>query len=634
MARYRLVGRLETGELAELYKASRDGADVVIKLFHPKTSDLAYARDIADTARILNPLSHEGILHYLEVGTVHRRLAVAREWVNGYSLGQALQRLATKEVVLPPTVAMHIIIQILESVQKGHEAGCIHGAITPGNVIIGTGGQAAIADFGALKALQASPALKGFLNKGRGTYRAPEVARGEEVTVESDIYSLGAIAYELLTLRELNPGKGMSVRREPIAPPSRVDRRINSRIDPIIMRAVDLVAGRRFRSCHEMVTAMRNYLSATGGMPSREDVQKFVQDLFPNEVRLELSRDVPFSEEFELAEVTGAAFDGPEPERSEVVPPRAAFSSGEHGMDEVVLPKVEVERPAQNDARTIEGAPAFDVPPAEDWVAPSAKQGRPSGPRLRPGGLPLSASGPSQNTSALKGRVRVVEDFEAARAPKDTVAPPPVDEDEHRATVKSPPVAAPLRHDTPEEPRPPTTDAAQTQPQKFSTVEVRVAQREEQKRKLIIAAIAIGLVAVASFGLAVWKFKEPRALPRHEPPPNLRIVEATTVRETPTHREEPTRPEPTEPARPDTPRPGDLAFLTVESNRPAWVYIDGVKLKGRTPLAKTAVQPGTRTITLESIGSGEKKQFSLTFSRGQLRKVIENFEATPVRRAR
>ena len=55
-ASYRLTGRIETGDLAELYKASQDSSgDVVVKLFHPKTSDPTYARVLAETSRVLNP---------------------------------------------------------------------------------------------------------------------------------------------------------------------------------------------------------------------------------------------------------------------------------------------------------------------------------------------------------------------------------------------------------------------------------------------------------------------------------------------------------------------------------------------------------------------------------------------------
>lgn len=286
---YRLTGRTEAGDLAELYEALLlPTLPVAVKLFLPRTSDPAYARELAETVRLLQPVRHPGILHTVDLGFVRQRLAVVREDVDGFTLGIALQRLNTKEVLLPPTVALSIVIQLLEAVQLAHDAGVVHGAITPGNVLLSREGYPAICDFGALRALLSVPQLKRtFAHRGRNTYRAPEVARGEPPTEASDVYSLGAIAYELLTLREpVVPGSGVSTRRETLPPPSRLDRRINSRLDPAVMRALDPAPQRRFRSCDEFAQALRNFLSAGGGLPGAEDVARFVSELFPNEVSL------------------------------------------------------------------------------------------------------------------------------------------------------------------------------------------------------------------------------------------------------------------------------------------------------------------------------------------------------------
>src|SRR5438874_7906806 len=136
-AEYRLTGRIESGELAELYKGVRDSAEpVVIKLFHQKTSDPTYAREMAEVSRVINPLPYPGLLHVVEVGLVKKRLAVVREDVDGFNLGIALQRLNTKEVLLAPAVALQLVIELCEIVQRAHDAGVIHGAITPGNVLL------------------------------------------------------------------------------------------------------------------------------------------------------------------------------------------------------------------------------------------------------------------------------------------------------------------------------------------------------------------------------------------------------------------------------------------------------------------------------------------------------------------
>lgn len=357
---YRLTGRIEEGELAELCKASRQsGGDVVVKLFHPRTSDPAYARNLAETSRLLGALNQPGIVQYLDIGFVKQRLAVVREYVDGFTLGTALHRLHTKEVLLPTPLALYFIIQLLDAAQRAHDSGVVHGAITPGNVQLSRAGVPWLSDFGALRALLAVPQLKAtFAGRGRGAYRAPEVGRGEPATEQSDVYSLGAIAYELLTLREPEASGGLSTRREGLPPPSRLDRRINSRLDPIVMRALDPSAQRRFRSCGEFAHALRNFLGASGGMPGTDDLRRFASELFPNEVNLVTLGPAPFTESFALTPVSGAELShlhAEALEKSVIIRPTFSRSA----LTE-----------AESNAQTVEAAPAF-----EEFKPPEPERG-------------------------------------------------------------------------------------------------------------------------------------------------------------------------------------------------------------------------------------------------------------------
>ncbi|WP_171818853.1 serine/threonine-protein kinase, partial [Pyxidicoccus fallax] len=442
-ATYRLTGRIETGELAELYEGLQlPGVEVVVKLFHPKTSDPAYALDLAETTRLLQPVRHPGILHVVDIGVVRQRLAVIREDVDGFTLGTALQRLHAKEVVLPPPVALYIVIQLLEAVQAAHDAGVLHGALTPGNVVLSRDGTPAVCDFGALRALMAVPQLRrSFAGRGRGTYRAPEVSRGEAHTEQSDIYSLGAIAYELLTQREpvVAGGGGVSTRRgEGLPPPSRLDRRINARLDPLILRALESGPQRRFRSCGEFASSLRNFLSMSGGMPGPDDVRRFVSELLPSEMSLAgLVGPAAFKEPFTLEPISGAEMDDIQAEEPEAsIIQRAPFSRS--------LSEDEASADTQDAA-----APAFAEYRPEDYEpAPAARRPDPvgegettgpgqAGPLERgweapPGAAPPKprrqlvpqggANGQQPTRAGMRNpRVKVVEDFSG---------PGPSDEDE------------------------------------------------------------------------------------------------------------------------------------------------------------------------------------------------------------
>ena len=757
---YRLIGRTEAGDLAELYESLLlPSIPVAVKLFLPRTSDPAYARSVAETVRLLQPVRHPGLLHVVDVGFVRQRLAVVREDVDGFTLGVALQRLNTKEVLLPPTVALSIVIQLLETVQLAHDAGVVHGAITPGNVLLARDGFPAICDFGALQALLSVPQLKRtFAHRGRSAYRAPEVTRGETPTEASDVYSLGAIAYELLTLREaVVPGSGVSTRREALPPPSRLDRRINSRLDPSIMRALDPAPQRRFRSCGEFAQALRNFLSAGGGLPGAEEVARFVSELFPNEVSIAAPGPVPFAEPFQLEAVSGAEMEDLHAEEYEAsIVQRAPYS------------RAPTEKEAS--AETQEAAPGFeefrpedyasdDDAPLDDEPEPAGEvrstELSPAGPLEQgwdapPGVLAQKSRRPDSPASARAGRnprVKVIEDFSgpplgddeppvptgrrAAMRPGPALGDdePPVPTGRRAAmrpaqspgAEEEPPKrpalrpakgaggrapgqetailpagggapAAPAAADVtvlrqqsrgraeatealPAEPRserrmaPPKaegrvrSDMAEPAPsdrhlpvhQRFDTVETprvdAVAAGTRRKRLLFIAG-GIALVGLFMFAVAAWRLgleqvQEPE-LPRYDP--NAPAANGTqTPPANPSALKPIAPPPPAPPANPgardiededvdeDTAEPGvpsknQRAFLTLRTNLPANVFIDGAKVRRTTPLLNYPVRAGTRDIRVVAISTGEQKDFQLRFSRGQHQKLDEQFQPPPTRR--
>ncbi|MCE9671132.1 serine/threonine protein kinase [Myxococcus stipitatus] len=680
-ATYRLTGRIESGELAELYEAIlAPSSDVVVKLFHPKTSDPTYALDLAETTRLLQPVRHPGILHVVDIGVVRQRLAVVREDLDGHLLGTALQRLHMKDVVLPPAVALYIIIQLLDAVQQAHDAGVLHGALTPGNVVLGRSGQPAICDFGAIRALTAVPQLrKSFAGRGRGTYRAPEVSRGDAPSEQSDVYSLGAIAYELLTQREpVAPGGGgVSTRRsEGLPPPSRLDRRINARLDPLILRALDPSAGRRFRSCAEFANALRNFLSASGGMPTAEDVRRFVGELFPNEMSVSLAPPV-FKEPFTLEPISGAEMDAlgaEEPEASIVqrAPYSRALTEEEANAEtqEAAGPAFEDYRPqdyepdiAPSHASTRAPQPS---PPtegegtqlaaglAQGWDAPPGAA--PPKPRRQQG----QGAGAGQGAAKPPGRnprLRVVEDFSSPAPPPDDDeefsvvgrraaaraaakrAAPPVD---RSRTLPDPmpavaPVARPREDIAMPPPSAPALPAAALPSRPGGTTTDHEVRRIQGRRGMLVAiAGAIALVGFISFAIAAWKLggsdddtalddaPMPELAPVPPPPPEAirppptpaqSRAQAEARAEEAAGGEE----EPLSASRP--PPKNQRGFLTVEANVPARVYIDGALVARSTPLTRFPVRVGVRSIMLVAISTGERQQLELRIEKGKLRQV-------------
>ncbi|MBJ6765594.1 serine/threonine protein kinase [Myxococcaceae bacterium JPH2] len=670
-ASYRLVGRVESGDLAELYDALQlPAGEVAVKLFHPKTSDPAYARDLADTTRALQPVRHPGILHVLDMGFVKQRLAVVRQDVDGATLGVALQRLNTKEVLLPTPVALHIVIQLLDAVQLAHEAGVVHGALTPGNLLLSREGLPAVCDFGALKALLAVPQLKkSFANRGRSAYRALEVSRGEAPTAQSDIYSLGAVAYELLTLREaVVPGSGVSTRRESLPPPSRLDRRLNARMDPIIMRALDPTPQRRFRSCGEFAGALRNFLSASGGMPGPEDVRRFVGELFPNEVSVATLGPVPFADDFTLLPVSGAEVESLHAEELEAsVVQRAPYSRSLTDMEAVAetqeaSPMFEEYRP--QDFEPQEDAPigslthagtapvaegegtAFESPEviAQAWDAP-------------PGAAPAKSRRPHHGASGAVSakpaqrnpRVKVIEDFAEPLPPEDDDEPSIFS---RRAAALAaaragPPRGADAKARSDIALPPPSSVSNPIVGKRLATEEFAMARAAERRARLRVFVLSASMIGACVVAIGAWRMsnrtpsggsalderppmirRAPTPAPPNPPPDGefrnpsaLRPITATPPVAVPM------------PAEDDGGDAEDAAtraqrgYLSLHTNVPATVYIDGIRLNRRTPLVRYPVKVGSRHIRVVANGTGEDKSFDLRFTRGQHQKLEEHFQS-------
>lgn len=627
MVQYTLAGRIESGELADLYRATRtDGRSVVVKLFHQRTSDPAYARQLAQTVRALAPLKHPGLVSVFELGLVKQRLAVIYDDVARVTLGQALTRLNTKEVLLAPGLAVAMVLELLDAMAMAHQAGVVHGALTPGNVVLTPDGHAAIRDFGALKALFASTALaRQFGARGRSGYRAPENTKGDDLSIEGDIYSVGAILYALLTLKEPSTGEGpnVSTRRGAVPPPSRIDRRLNPRLDPVVLRALDSSPSRRFRSAQDFAQGLREFLSQAGGLPSREEHKRFVSTLFPAEVNIEHLGPPLFTESFALDEVTGADLDvsvevpEPEPRRpflSSEIPTQSELPMLDDGPPDDSGHKTQPELPqaAPRDAATTMPLPEPGPPRVESgqfpsWVAPPA-----ASPVRRAGAPAESDSG----TRALERRVRVIEDFQALekkpdeRHPNQDSGPIPIG-DKVRPVLPTSQMATYPEEEKPQKPLFPPVPSA---PPRVVTEEKLIRAQAAERRKIALWAVAIAGLGAGAFYFALLK-NEGRVLPAWRPlPGNAPTVKAPPFRpdlraKDPKEPKEPKEPRETTRPAPKDPEPGGKdgcydapprkksGLLTVSTQRGMSVRVDGVKICG-ADVTRVPVEPGKHKITV------------------------------------
>jgi serine/threonine protein kinase len=196
VAHYNLLERLDPSGPGELFRArdTHRGRTVSIRLL-PKDFESAGASGqvLVEQARSLVPLSHPNIVTLFDAGEHEGRTYLAFEFVKGQSL-----RAEIAGRPMHPRRALGLAIQIADAVAEAHATGYLHSGLSPDSIMVTTKGHAKIPTFHLAS-------LVGF-DESRGgvvlhDYISPEEARGEAPGDSSDVYSIGAIAYELLTTR-------------------------------------------------------------------------------------------------------------------------------------------------------------------------------------------------------------------------------------------------------------------------------------------------------------------------------------------------------------------------------------------------------------------------------------------------
>jgi serine/threonine-protein kinase len=148
-------------------------------------------------ARLAARISHENVVQIYDTGEDHGRPFIVMEFVPGTTLADVL----THRRPLPVDEATHIVQQAALGLQCAHDAGLVHRDVKPQNLLVRDDGVVKIADFGIARAAELSRVTQVGTVLGTAAYLSPEQARGEDVTAGADIYSLGAVLYELLTGR-------------------------------------------------------------------------------------------------------------------------------------------------------------------------------------------------------------------------------------------------------------------------------------------------------------------------------------------------------------------------------------------------------------------------------------------------
>ncbi len=239
--RYRIIGILGRGGMGEVYRATDLvlGQQVALK-FLPEAS-LSNPGTLArfhSEVRIARQVSHPNVCRVYDIGAVAGQPYISMEYVDGEDLGSLLRRIGR----LPNDKAVEMSRKLCAGLAAAHDKGVLHRDLKPANVMIDGRGQLLITDFGL--AGIASQIQGAEIRNGTPAYMAPEQLSGKEVSVRSDIYSLGLVLYEMFAGKrayEASTLAEMTRLREESAPPSLVSlvRDLDPAVERVVMRCLN-----------------------------------------------------------------------------------------------------------------------------------------------------------------------------------------------------------------------------------------------------------------------------------------------------------------------------------------------------------------------------------------------------------
>ncbi len=293
--RYRVVEKLESGGMAEVFRAESEGLQgfkkqVAIKRVLPHLSEKKkFISMFLDEARLSAHLSHSNCVQVFDIGVGDNAYFIVMEFVDGANLKSIAEALKKAGHEFPVAAAVFIAIEICKGLAYAHELRdpqgadlhIVHRDMSPPNVLVTKYGEVKIVDFGLAKANSQLEKSEPGIIKGKFSYLSPEAAMGQDVDARTDIFAVGIILWELLAGQRLFLGDTdfqtvKKVQQAQIPAISQLNKAVPPELEKIINRSLARDPNARYRTAKELAKDLNKFLFDFGKPVSSLDIEALV----------------------------------------------------------------------------------------------------------------------------------------------------------------------------------------------------------------------------------------------------------------------------------------------------------------------------------------------------------------------
>ncbi len=363
--KYYLLERINVGGMAEVYKAKAFGVEgferllAVKKILSSIAEDEAFINMFIDEAKIAGQLNHPNIAQIFDLGKVDGSYFIALEYIGGKDLKTIFERARRLgEKVSIPRVC-YFIMKVCEGLGHAHakkgpdgnDLNIVHRDVSPQNVLISYEGEVKIIDFGIAKAQGKTSQTQVGILKGKFSYMSPEQVRGLHIDHRSDIFSLGIVLYELLTLERLFLGESdfdtlEKIRKVEMSPPSLYNPHIPKELEDIVLKALARSPDDRYSDSGEFAEALERFMRSQGYYFTNKDLAAYMKESFSADIEFE-NKKLEYYKSLNLKPIDGEAPGAAKSNGTAPSNPNAGLSWGEEEMETQIFDRMDDEEFAE-----------------------------------------------------------------------------------------------------------------------------------------------------------------------------------------------------------------------------------------------------------------------------------------------